>query len=82
MKKLFFTLFLVIIAASQLYCQVLESPSSFNNNVGNTDFQNDNVLSAHNMISVHLPTLLRLKSRTDQCIAAPVETPTRTTPYQ
>ena len=48
MKKLFFTLFLVIIAASQLYCQVLESPSSFNNNVGNIDFQNDNVLSAHN----------------------------------
>ena len=48
MKKLFFTLFLVVIAASQLYCQVLESPSSFNNNVGNTDFQNDNVLSAHN----------------------------------
>ena len=49
MKKLFFTLFLVIVAASQLYCQVLESPSSFNNNnVGNADFQNDNVLSAHN----------------------------------
>ena len=48
MKKLFFTLFLVIIAASQLYCQVVEHSSSFNNNVGNADFQNDNVLSAHN----------------------------------
>lgn len=48
MKKLFFTLFLVIIAASQLYCQVVEHSSSFNNNVGVIDAQNNNVQSIHN----------------------------------
>ena len=48
MKKLFFTLFLVIIAASQLYCQVVEHSSSFNNNVGVVDAQNNNVQSIHN----------------------------------
>lgn len=48
MKKLFFTLFLVIIAASQLYCQVVEHSSSFNNNVGVIDVQNNNVQSIHN----------------------------------
>ena len=48
MKKLFFTIFLVIIAASQLYCQVVEHSSSFNNNVGVIDAQNNNVQSIHN----------------------------------
>ena len=48
MKKLFFTLFLVIVAASQLYCQVVEHSSSFNNNVGVIDAQNNNVQSIHN----------------------------------
>lgn len=48
MKKLFFALFLVIIAASQLYCQVVEHSSSFNNNVGVIDAQNNNVQSIHN----------------------------------
>ena len=49
MKKLFFTIFLVIIAASQLYCQVVEHSSSFNNNVGVViDAQNNNVQSIHN----------------------------------
>lgn len=48
MKKLFFTLFLVIVAASQFYCQVVEHSSSFNNNVGVIDAQNNNVQSIHN----------------------------------